>query len=235
MESNSRRTFVKNSTLGLLALSTMYLPKNENNLKCENFASLLNGGVRYIDVEQLLLKKYPELLSKISLVKVNYNQTIKLHSIAQNSFLVEVNSLKKKNNIQIEANIVSGFDVAHYSFKNYIDLLEMELIKMQDFISSKENDFCKVNLLIKSDFGRNNYFNQIHEEEEFSGLDHDGEGANETFAIFYSNKSTFNTGIQKNTFLYDEDVFSIFKTLIDSNVFSNGKIDPFKENFVKMA
>lgn len=212
---NTRRKFIRNTALGLVALSAGNFIV-ESNKQYFNVAQLFAGGVRFCDVEKLLINDFPELYKDVVLIKVKCNLQENKHSIAELEFLEKVSYLNTKyNDLKINTLISDKFDVAHYNYQQYLEQLHAELKNLSEFINkNKSYKKQKVNLLVTSDIGRNNYFNDLNEIGELSGLDHDGEGANETFALFYSNSKKLTSDIFSNKIVLQENVFPCFENMI---------------------
>ena len=215
MNLNTRRNFIRNTALGMFALSTGSFAV-DNNTRNLNLAKLFKGGVRFVDVKKIMENCFPELLNKIVLVKVRCNANNHLHSIASAEFLQNVENLKSKHSdIKIDAAISKNFDVAHYNYQAYLQLLKIELNNVYELVlTSKSKNAKEVNLFITSDIGRNHCFNDLNEIEELSGLDHDGDGANETFALFYSSTKKIEIASFSKEIILQENLFNYFERMI---------------------
>ena len=234
MNSNTRRKFIRNTALGVFALSAGAFAIDKNR-KQFNLAQLFKGGVRFTDVENLLVNDFPQIFNDVVLIKVNCKSQDNLHSSAAEDFLQNINQLKSKHgDLQINTTISKSFDVAHYNYQKYIQLLKIELKNMVEFVERNNLETTKeVNLFITSDIGRNNYFNELNEIEELSGLDHDGYGSDETFALFYSNSKKIKAGNFSDKIILQENLFSYFEQIIgNSNV---SKLNSDKDIFEIMT
>ena len=130
MNLNTRRNFIRTTALGVFALSTGSFAM-ENNTKNLNLAKLFKGGVRFLDVKRIIESCFPELLNQTVLVKVRCNVNNHLHSIASAEFLQNVENLKSKHSgIKIDTMISDSFDIAHYNYQAYMQLLKIELNNM---------------------------------------------------------------------------------------------------------
>ena len=215
MNSTSRRKFIRNTALGAVAMSAGSFAFAENR-KYFNAAQLFKGGVRFADIENLLANDFPHIFKDIIFVKVKCKPQDNIHTSLENEFLKNIELLKvKHHNLKINTMFSKSFDVAHYNYQEYMGLLKVELKSIAEFIEKNNLDKTKlVNLFVTSDIGRNNYFNDLNEIQELSGLDHDGEGSDETFAMFYTNSRKIKTGNFSNTIVLQEDLFSYFEQLL---------------------
>lgn len=221
MNLNTRRNFIRTTALGVFALSTGSFSV-DNNTKNLNLAKLFKGGVRFVDVKRIMESCFPELLNQTVLVKVRCNVNNHLHSIASAEFLQNVENLKSKHSgIKIDAMLSDNFDIAHYNYQAYMQLLKIELNNMYELVlKSKSKNAKEVNLFITSDIGRNHSFNDLNEVEELSGLDHDGDGANETFALFYSSTKKIEKASFSNEIILQENLFNYFEQMIENTKYT---------------
>jgi hypothetical protein len=60
----------------------------------------------------------------------------------------------------------------------------------------------------------------LNEKEELSGLDHDGDGANETFALFYSSTKKIEKASFSNEIILQENLFNYFEQMIENTKYT---------------
>jgi hypothetical protein len=221
MKKNTRRNFIRNSTFGLVALSSGVFAFADKK-KRSNITQLFKGGVRYTDVKRIIEESFPIIHENCILVKVKCSRKNNTHSESAKEFIERSQQIKVQGSKVHDMFVTKSFDVAHYNYLEYMNLLRIELGSISTFIEKRNSSNEKeVNFFCTSDMGRNNYFNDLNEVGELSGLDHDGEGSDETFALFYTNSKKINLGNLESEIVYQEDLFEYFEHLIGKNSFSN--------------
>lgn len=208
---NSRRKFIVNSSLFLTSLSLPSFNYSLHRLNKNNRILILEGGVRYEDVNFLLKKnKYPGTqnthLFEILVEGKNKNHIEKTQKL--NEYYKSLN-----NHISLDFKTKSGFDCAHFSYLEYIHLLNSSLYEAFAHARINMNAQNPFNLLITSEFGRNNYFNELNENSELSGIDHDGDGSEKTFGLLISSSIKQFATFKKST---HSNLFSTYNQLISA-------------------